>query len=592
MKFLKMFGAGLLAFVVGSFLCFFLWVLILVGVAASSEKPVVVSENTVLKLDLSESIADAPTTDPFAGLNFQTMEITPQLSLLQALRAIETAKEDERIKGIYLRMNGAGTIGGVALMEELREALLDFKQSGKFIVSYNENYSQADYYLASVADKIYLHPEGGMEWIGLASNLTFYKGLFDKLDVKVEIFRPTVCKYKSAVEPFFLKKMSPENREQMQALVNSLWGTLSGAVAEARGIEPATLKKLTDNLSVSLPEEALEHRFVDGLLYEDEMEGVFAELGVEKNKEGEYQFVTLGEYAGQMPLDTANLFGDQVAIVYAEGSITDGEGPSSEGIFGNTLAETLAKVRKDEAVKAVVLRVNSPGGSALASDVIWREMQLLKAQKPVVVSMGDYAASGGYYISCPADVVLSDATTLTGSIGVFGMIPYVNEALQKNLGITFDGVSSNANADMMGTRPLTPAQRAMIMRGVDKVYATFTGNVAEGRNLPLDRVLEIAGGRVWSGVEAKQIGLVDGIGGLKAAIAQAVDKAGLSEDVYVKEVMEEPEGFAAVFSSLGVRIKAAVKSSQVGMLLSEYNSLDEALSHSGIQMYSPYTVEM
>ena len=587
MNFVKTFLAGLLAVVVGTFLVFFLWIFILLGIAGSMEKSVAVHPESILKIDFSEVLTDAPSSDPLAGIDLMTLQTTRQLSLFKVLRAIEAAGADDRIKGIYLRMNGGGGVTGSALLEELREALLEFKQSGKFIVAYNETYSQGQYYLASVADKIYLQPEGGMEWSGLASDVMFYKGLLDKLDLRAEVFRPTACKYKSAVEPFILDKMSAANREQMQALVNSMWGTISGAVCESRGIDSVKMRRITDNLQVTLPEEALEYGFVDSLLYEDQMEDVFAELGVSDD----YDFITLGDYASQVGADLKNISADQVAIVYADGQIVDGEGYGKE-IYGNTLAAKIAGVRDDEKVKAVVLRVNSPGGSALASDVIWREVELLRAEKPVVVSMGSYAASGGYYISCPADVIVADKLTLTGSIGVFGMILDTREALEKKLGITIDGVQSNASSSFLATQPLTPVQRSMIMRGVDKVYTTFTNDVAEGRNLPIEKVLDIAGGRVWSGADALGIGLIDTYGGLKTAIALAVDKADLGDNYRVTEVTETPTGFAAFIASLNMSVREAFTRSELGLMMKDYNTVREAFRQQGVLMYSPYKVEI
>ena len=587
MNFVKTFLAGLLAVIVGTFLVFFLWIFILLGIAGSMEKSVAVHPESILKIDFSEVLTDAPSSDPLAGIDLMTLQTTRQLSLFKALRAIEAAGADDRIKGIYLRMNGGDGVTGSALLEELREALLEFKQSGKFIVAYNETYSQGQYYLASVADKIYLQPEGGMEWSGLASDVMFYKGLLDKLDLRAEVFRPTACKYKSAVEPFILDKMSAANREQMQALVNSMWGTISGAVCESRGIDSVKMRRITDNLQVTLPEEALEYGFVDSLVYEDQMEDVFAELGVSDD----YDFITLGDYASQVGADLKNISADQVAIVYADGQIVDGEGYGKE-IYGNTLAAKIAGVRDDEKVKAVVLRVNSPGGSALASDVIWREVELLRAEKPVVLSMGSYAASGGYYISCPADVIVADKLTLTGSIGVFGMILDTREALKNKLGITIDGVQSNASSSFLATQPLTPVQRSMIMRGVDKVYTTFTNDVAEGRNLPIEKVLDIAGGRVWSGADALGIGLIDTYGGLKTAIALAVDKADLGDNYRVTEVTETPTGFAAFIASLNMSVREAFTRSELGLMMKDYNTVREAFRQQGVLMYSPYKVEI
>lgn len=590
MNFGKTFLAGLLAVVAGMALLFFFGFMLLFGIAATFEKSVTVQPESILKIDLSEMLTDAPSTDPLAGLDVRTLQATPQLPLLKALRTIETAAADERIKGIYLRLNGTGGVEGTAILEELREALEAFKLSGKFIVAYNETYSQGGYYLASVADRIYMQPQGGLDWTGLASNVTFYKGLLNKLDLKMEVFRPTACKYKSAVEPFILDRMSPANREQMQQLVNSMWGTISGDVCRSRGIDPEEMRRITDNLEVTLADEALKYGFVDGLLYEDQMNDVFAELGVEPDGDT-YRFITLGEYASQVGVDLKNLSADQVAVVYASGQIVDGEGYGRE-IYGNTLAATLADVRRNDKIKAVVLRVNSPGGSALASDIVWREMELLRAEKPVIVSMGSYAASGGYYISCPADVIVADRLTLTGSIGVFGMILDPHDALKNKLGITVDGVQSNAESDLMGKGSLSPVQRAMILRGVDQVYTTFTNNVSEGRNLPIERVLEIAGGRVWSGVDALEIGLVDACGGLKMAIAQAVDKAGLGENYRIVEVTDQPTGLAALLTNFGMSLRAAFTRSELGGMMKEYETVREALSQQGVVMYSPYRVEL
>ncbi len=593
MNFFKTFLAGLLAFVVGSVLSFFLWIIVLIGIVAvmGGSETVVVPSNSILKIDLAETLTDAPSTDPMAGFDFMSMSKTPQLPLYKALCAIDAAAADDRIEGIYLRMNGMGGAESLAVLEELREALVGFKESGKFIVSYNEGYGQGGYYLASVADKIYLQPQGAMNWMGLSQELMFFKGLLDKLGVKAEVFRPTVCKYKSAVEPYILDKMSPANREQMQQLVNSMWKNLSSKVAEARGIDYDALQRMTDELQVVLPEEALEKGFVDSLLYEDQMDDVFAELGVEANEDGTYNYVSLGDYASQLSADVKHLSAPQVAIVYADGTIVDGEG-SDGNIYGNTLARKLSEVRKDEDIAAVVLRVNSPGGSALASDLIWREMELLKAEKPVIVSMGGYAASGGYYISCPADVIVADRMTLTGSIGVFGLMFNLHDALTDKLGITIDSVRSNASASVSMVNPLTAAQRAASMRTVDKVYETFTTNVANGRNLAIDHVLDIAGGRVWSGDDAKGIGLIDDYGGLKAAIALAADKAELGDEYRVTEQLEQPEGFAAILASLNAQVRAKIKCSQLGILTKDYERMREALSQEGIRMYCPYKMEM
>lgn len=587
MNFLKVFLGCLLAVVAGSILTFLFWIFVLVGIAGSMETPTIVKPGSVLRIDLAETLVDSPSNDPFASFDFAAMQPMPRLPLYKALRAVEAAAADDRIAGICLRPNGGGGFEGTALVEELRAAIADFKRSGKFVVAYNEYYTQGDYYLASVADSVYMQPEGSIEWSGLSMSVMFYKGLFDKLDLKAEIFRPASCKYKSAVEPYVLSAMSEANRRQMQALAESVWGTIVEAVSAARGIAPERLNLLADELAVSLPDDALRHGFIDGILYEDELAGVLERLGADPA-----QSVSLGEYAAGLGPDASNVLAPQVAVVYADGAVVDGEGVTGGYIYGNTLAETLASVRDDDRVRSVVLRVNSPGGSALASDVVWRAMELLRAEKPVVVSMGSYAASGGYYIACPADAILADRMTLTGSIGVYGMYLNTADALKNKLGITLDAVKTNVSAGMGATGALTPAQRASILRGVDRVYATFTEHVAEGRNLPLEHVLDIAQGRVWTGADATGIGLVDANGGLREAIAVAADKADLGADFRVVEVLEQPEGFAALLASLMGQVRASVESSELGVMMKQYRKVQELVKQQGVVMYEPRTFAM
>lgn len=580
-----LFGAALLAVVVGGFVKFILWMGLFSAIGSmSGGEQVAIPEKAILKLDLSESILDAPLKDPMAGFNFNTMSAMANVTLYDALRAIDAAKNDERIQGIYLNFTGGGGLSNT-IVEELREAIIDFKQSGKFVVAYNDSYSQGMYYFCSVADKIYIHPEGSFEWIGAAATTTFYKGLLDKLGVKIDILRPTVCKYKSAVEPFFLKEMSPANRAQMQSMVDVMWSEITKSVSEARNIPVEELNALADNLSVMLPSEAIAHKMVDGALYADQMEDQFnSEYGIE-----EPEYVTLGQYASALAPDVDNLTAPQVAIVYANGNVVDGEG-SDDNIYGYTLSKTIRKVAEDDDVKAVVVRVNSPGGSALAADIIWREMKLLQEKKPVVISMGEYAASGGYYISAPADAIVADRLTLTGSIGVFGILPTIGPALEKHLGITSDGVKTNAHADMNnGFESLDNTEYKAMMRSVDRVYERFTSIVAEGRNLPIEKVLDIAEGRVWMGVQAQEIGLVDTCGGIKAAIAIAIDKAALGENYRVVEVADEATGFAAILKSLGVQAYENISArSEIGMLKREYRKIEHLVGQPGIHTYCPY----
>ena len=514
-----------------------------------------------------------------------TMSMGGQLTLYDALRAIEAAQSDDRIKGIYINLAGMGSVE-IAAFEELRQAILEFKAlSGKFVVAYNSVYSQWGYYLATAADRIYIEPEGSFEWAGLSMGSLFFKGLIDKLGVEMTILRPTACKYKSAVEPFTRTDMSPENREQMQQLADNMWGVITEAVAEARGIDTAELNRLADNLEVMLPQEAEEHGFVDGLMYADEvMDAMEADYGV-----AEPQFVSLGDYASTLMYDVDNLTAPKVAIVYAGGMVMDGSGPD-DNVYADDFSQTLQQAIDDDDIAAVVVRVNSPGGSALAADIIWRQMELLRQKKPVIISMGQTAASGGYYISAPADAIVADRTTLTGSIGVYGQLPAFGKALNDKLGITYDAVSTNSHADAAsGMEPLDNAEYAAVMRGVDRVYARFTALVAEGRNLPIEKVLDIAGGRVWSGVQAQQIGLVDTCGGLKAALAVAIDKAGLGDNYRIVELTDEMSGLMAMLQSFNIKVREQITArNELGELYGEYRRIESMIGRKGIYAYMPY----
>lgn len=598
MKFSKVFGAALLAVVVGSVLSGLFWLFTILGLAGSvGTTTTAVMPNSILRIDLADNITDSPAVNPFANIDFTSMQAAKNLTLLNVLRAIEAAEQDERIKGIYLNFAGGGMVSSVAL-EEMRAALEVFKKSGKFIVAYNNGYSQRDYFLASVADKIYIQPEADFAWMGVSSTLLFYKGALDRLNIDCEVFRPTVCKYKSAVEPYILTKMSDANRKQMDELGQSVWHTICSTVAQARGITVEALNKIADTKPILTPEEAMERNLVDGIIYQDQMEDVFAQYGVEKNFMGKYELITLGDYCSVVGANMSNLTAPAVGIVYAEGSIVDGEGDGMDGnIYGTTLAQTIAKARTDENIKAVVLRVNSPGGSALASDIIWREVELLKKQKPVIVSMGDYAASGGYYISCPADAIVTNRLTLTGSIGVFGLMLEGGDMLKTKLGVTHDGVKTNPSADFgtgvlgMTLRKTSPTERALLINSVDRVYKAFTTKVAADRNLELQKVLNIAEGRVWSGTEAVVNGLADANGGLKTAISIAADKAGIADNFRVEEVMGEMSPFAAFMKSLGMQAQTAFMDKELKEICNEYNTLKSNILRSGVQAYCPYIVE-
>ena len=597
MKFFKVFLASLLALVVGTVLSFVLCIMIFVGMAGtmSQTTKAIITPQTIVKIDFAENISEAPAKNPMAGFDYTTMTMPKNTHLLKVLQSIEAAKGDERVKGIYLNFTGTGgaTTGA---MEEIRTALVDFKQSGKFVVAYNEGYSQGSMYLASVADKIYLHPEGGFSWLGMAQTSLFFKGALDKLGLNADAIRPTVCKYKSAVEPYIRKDMSKENKAQMQTMVDDFWGVLVGAIAESRNLDAKKLMQLADMLEVTQPEDALKHGLVDALIYEDEMEQKFAEYGVEKGADGEYNIISLGEYMTLAPV-LPKFGAPAVGIVYAEGSIYDGEGEDNN-IYSANLVEVLKKARKDKDIKAVVFRVNSPGGSALASDVIWREVELLRKEKPVIVSMGSYAASGGYYISSSADAIVADKLTLTGSIGVFGMMLEGEDMLKNRLGITTDVVKTGSSADFgtnvmgIGVRKFTDAERKVFIRSVDKVYDTFTSRVSVGRNLPMDKVLDLAQGRVWSGTRAVSLGLADANGGLREAIAVAVDKAGIADNFRVTEVLEELSPMAQVMQSLNMQVKSYFLDSETMEAVEYYNSLKREVAREGVQAYCPYAFSL
>ena len=578
MNFFKTFLASLLAFFVANFVWFFLFIIIVAGVAAIGSSTTIVEPKSVLKIDLSESIVDQPVNDPLAGFDPMSMNVQKSVSNMQVMNAIESAAQDDNIEGIYINLTGAGT-ASAALLEEVRDYITAFKESGKFVVAYGEVYSQGGYYLASVADSIYLNPVGEMDWRGLAMQVMFYKGALDKLGIEPQVFRHGT--FKSAVEPYILNRMSPENRTQMETIANSIWGTMVADIAKERNLSIDSLNMFATDLSAMMAEDALANRMVDGLKYEDEVEDILREK-LELDADEDITFVTLGEYIAAKPY-TPSYSDNKIEVIYAEGQIV--QGTSEQGTLGSsTLADQLAEARLDEEVKAVVLRVNSPGGSALASEVIWREMELLRQQKPVIVSMGDYAASGGYYISAPADAIIADATTLTGSIGVFGLMFNAEKALNNKLGVTVDVAKTNPSADMgMPFRAVSSTERSKIMRSIEQVYSTFVNHVADGRNMTFDSVDAIGQGRVWTGNDGNRIGLVDEIGGLKYAIAVAADKAECLDDYMVRESMGEPTGLAALLSSLEAHISDRKMRKEMGAMYDEYRSLRALMENEGVQ---------
>lgn len=539
-QFFKYFLASGLANIVFGLIFFFIIVgsvSAIVGgsIFGSKPMPVSVKKNSILKIELDKPIGERTYSQPmFTGEGF---EDAGKLGINSIIESIEFAQTDEKIKGIYLHTNSISV--GLANIEELRDALEEFKESGKFIVSYSEGYTQGTYYLASVSDEIYLYPTGSLQWSGLASERMFFKQMLDKLDIDMQIIRGSNNKFKSAVEPFITDKMSEANREQTEKYMFSFWNHLVSGISTSRNISVEELNEIADNMLISNAEKALKYKFVTGLKYQDEVDDILKEkMGVEDEKD--LKWVTLDKYLTytSRKLSVKRRKKQNIAIVYANGEIISGKG-NQEMIGSETTVKHLRKARLNDSIKAVVLRVNSPGGSALASDVIWREIELIKkAGKPVVVSMGDLAASGGYYISCNADRIFAQENTITGSIGVFGMIPNAERFFKNKMGITFDRAKTNEHADLMSiSKPLTEEEYKVIQKEVDRIYDDFITKVSKGRNMSKEMVDSIGQGRVWSGKDAIAINLVDEIGGIEEAVQHAATLAKLDNPI----VMEIPK---------------------------------------------------
>ena len=516
--FIKFTFASVLGVVLAGIIFTILGIVTMVGMVASSDTETVVKENSVFVLDLEGTLSERVQDNPFQTL---MGEENQAYGLDDILASIQKAKDNENIKGIYLQTAFLET--SFASLEEIRHALLNFKESGKFIVAYADQYTQDMYYLASVADKIIVNPQGTISWHGLASQPIFYKDLLKKVGIEMQIFK--VGTYKSAVEPFIATEMSDANREQVTAFMASIWGRLLEDVSASRNIPVETLNKLADEIMDLQPAETyIANGLADTLLYKD---GVLDYLKEISGREADESLRTLSlaemkNVKRNTPLDKS---GNIIAVYYAFGGIDDSTSPE-EGINSEKVIKDLRKLREDETVKAVVLRVNSPGGSAYGSEQIWREVVLLKEKKPVIVSMGDYAASGGYYISCAADYIVADPTTLTGSIGIFGMFPNMEELLTDKLGLHFDMVKTNKFADM-GTlaRPFNSDERAAMQNYINNGYKLFVKRCADGRGMGVEAIEKIAEGRVWTGATAKELGLVDELGGLDKAIEIAAQKA-------------------------------------------------------------------
>jgi protease-4 len=586
---MKQFLKFTLASIVGIIITTLLGILILFGiigaVAGSKESVTELKPNSVYEIKLEGTLIDRSEDDPFSAAFAEAMgkPAEKSMGLDDLLANIEKAKNDANIVGIYL--NGGSLSGGFASFKEIRNALIDFKKSGKFIVAYADNYSQKDYYLVSVANKILINPQGMLELKGLSAQTMFFKNTLDKLGIEMQIVK--VGTYKSAVEPLITTKMSDANREQVTVYMGSIWKTFLTEVSAARKISVEKLNAYADEMLMFQPtEKAKQYGLVDGLVYADEADSILKTFvkGLEKDKE-----VTFIKHSAMTKLpDTSKYDKNKVAVIYAVGEITDADG---EGIVARDLVKTINEVAKDSAVKAVVLRVSSPGGSAYASEQIWHALNKLKAKKTLIVSMGDYAASGGYYISCMADNIVAQPNTITGSIGIFGVIPNIS-GLNEKLGLTYDGVKTNKMSDAITVnRKFTPEERDLMQNYVNRGYELFVKRCADGRKMKTEQIKAIAEGRVWTGEDAIKNGLVDKIGGLNDAIALAVTKAKLK--TYNVSEYPEKETFESKFmKSFGDDVETRFLKAQLGeqyKLFKQVRNLDKI---NGIQARLPYDLNI
>jgi len=584
--FASMLGFSLTIFLVVVF--FIASISALVAGAENKEAPKI-AQNSVLHIQFENAIQDRPSNNPFENIDFNTFENKTPLSLKNILDNIKKAKSNDDIKGIYLDI--ASLQANMANIEEIRNELIDFKESGKFIVSYSENFGQSEYYLSSVADEIYLNPAGEMTFKGLSAQVMFFKDMLGRLDIDMQVIRHG--KFKSAIEPFIREDMSDANREQVSTLVNTLWNHMTNQISSARNISVEELNTIADELLIRSAIDAKQYQLVDDLLYEDEV------LAALKMKVGIEEDETLKTIAlkklnkvkdskiegSKLKINSKN----RIAVIFAEGEIVSGE--SRDGVMGSeTVANAIKDARLDSKIKAIVLRVNSPGGSALASDVMWREVMLAKAEKPVIVSMGGVAASGGYYISCAADKIFAEASTITGSIGVFGLIPNMKGMFNNKLGINIDRVNTNTFSDgLTPFRPLEVKEREALKSMIETIYSDFTQKVADGRGMTQANVDSIGQGRVWTGINAKEIGLVDEIGGLNDAIAFAVETTGV-EDYRLQELPTQEDPFEKMMKEFSTEVKYKILGEDLGKAEHYYRNIKSVISTRGVYTRLPVDI--
>lgn len=602
-QFFKFMFASMLGFVISGVILIFIFVGILVGALTSTfdsatKKTASIDDNAVLHITMDKAVVDRAREFDF-NFSFPGFETQGTMGLNKILKYIEKAKTDDKVKGIYLDLSGVAA--GMASMDEIRNALIDFKESEKWIISYSETYSLGSYYLASVADEVYIYPEGGLDFRGLSSEVMFLKGALEKLDIEPQIIRGPNNKYKSAVEPLIYDEMSESSREQMQQLLNSAWGHMCQNISAQQGIDASELNTIADEYLIRQPEDAVKYGMAMRTIYKDELlELIRTKLDIEADDE--INFVTLNTYLKTPDSKTTAELkealsvgkSNKIAVVYALGGIESGDG-DHQTIGSERISNAIREARQDSSVKAIVLRINSPGGSALASDVIWRETILAKEAKPLIVSMGDVAASGGYYIACAADRIFAMPNTITGSIGVFGVIPNFKGFFNNKLGITFDGVKTNKYADMMTvSRPLSDSEKDIIGESVIEIYDEFIDKVAKGRNMSPLKVESVARGRVWTGTDALANGLVDELGGLNAAIAAAKEMANL-DSYEIKNYPEQKDPFEEVMKEITGQSQMWAAQWILGddiRFVNRFRQVKEIQEMEGVQMRMPYRIEI
>ena len=589
MNFLKTFFASCLGSLLALFLFFIIGIFLVAGIIGAAmsggdESLTTISDNSVLRLELNVPITELEVEDPFEGLPLPGIE-SGSIGLIQLKQAIDHAASDPKIKGIYLDVSFF--MGGYATAREIRQSLEEFKATGKWVIAYSEMMSESSYYIASAADKIFLNPEGDLEFNGLSVEIGFFKQLFDKLEIKPEVFR--VGDFKSAVEPFLLDKMSDENRLQLNVLLGSMYGTLLSDIAASRQREAADLRAIADKALVTSARQAREHGLVDSLMYYDQVEDYLRDkLGLAEDKK--ITFARYGKY--RKSFATASKSKNEIAVIVADGDILPGE--AQPGVVGSeTFAEQLRKARKNDNVKAIVLRINSPGGSSLASDVMWREIVLASEEKPVIASMGDYAASGGYYLAMACDTIVTQPNTITGSIGVFSILYDASDFLKNKLGITFDEVRTGQTGDLITfTRPLSTQERNIWQNRTNEIYETFTTKAAQGRGMAVEDIKDIASGRVWSGKQALVNGLADVEGGLADALTLAAGQAGVGEDYKVRYYPKPKTLLEMWFNNLEETSSEKAMREKLGSAYPLYREWQQLEKLKGNQARLPFTLKL